>query len=35
MSGGDVQKSNTADPEDEPLKENVVQKKLPEYYQSI
>ncbi|KAM9662981.1 centromere protein U isoform 1-T1 [Morphnus guianensis] len=23
MSGGDVQKSNTADPEDEPLKENV------------
>lgn len=35
MSGGDVQKSNTPDPEDEHLKENVVQKMLPEYYQSI
>ncbi|XP_074883949.1 centromere protein U isoform X3 [Buteo buteo] len=29
MSGGDVQKSNTADPEDEPLKENVVKNKRP------
>ncbi|XP_049652996.1 centromere protein U isoform X3 [Accipiter gentilis] len=29
MFGGDVQKSNTADPEDEPLKENVVKNKRP------
>ncbi|XP_052635802.1 centromere protein U isoform X6 [Harpia harpyja] len=29
MSGGDVQKSNAADPEDEPLKENVVKNKRP------
>ncbi|XP_074883962.1 centromere protein U isoform X5 [Buteo buteo] len=30
MSGGDVQKSNTADPEDEPLKENVKNKRPSE-----
>lgn len=32
MSDGDVQKISTADPEDEPLKENVVQRKLHEYF---
>lgn len=35
MSDGDVRKFSAADSEDESLTDNVVQKKLHEYYQSI
>lgn len=31
----DVQKINTSDPKDKPTEEDMVQKKVYEYYQSI